>query len=64
MCLFDILFTEIQVICINLLIPYFLAEKSGKIFELRKGAKYPQCNSSFVNKIGGRSNAEFSNLEL
>ena len=33
-----------------------------QIFELRKGAKHPQCNSNFMNKIGGRSNTEFSNL--
>ena len=27
-----------------------------KIFELRKGAKLPQCDSNFMNKIGRRSN--------
>ena len=33
-----------------------------EIFELRKAAKRPQCNSNFMNKIGGRRNTEFSNL--
>ena len=34
-----------------------------KTFELRKDAKRPQSNSNFMNKIGGRSNTEFSNLD-
>ena len=35
-----------------------------EIFELHKGAKRRQCNSNFMNKIGRRSNTEFSNLDL
>ena len=33
------------------------------IFEIRKSAKRPQCNSNFMNKIGGGSNTEFSKLD-
>ena len=39
-------------------------DSSAKIFELPKGAKRPQRNSNFMNKIEGRSNTEFSNLHL
>ena len=35
-----------------------------KIFQLHKVAKRPQCNSDFINKIGVRSNTEFSQPQL
>ena len=38
-------------------------EFSDKIFELHEGAKSRQSNSNFMNKIGGRSNTEFFNLD-
>ena len=34
------------------------------IFKLRKGAKRSHYNSNFINKIEGRSNTAFSNLDL
>ena len=34
-----------------------------KIFELCKDTKRPQYNPSFMNKIGGRSNAAFFKLD-
>ena len=47
-------------------VPGFIVchETVWRIFELRKGTKRPQCNSNFMNKIGGRSNTVFSSLDM